>query len=250
MRVVVYVLCYDDHSEARARDEYGVLPWARVLRLPTTTEHNKYMEGQVFLGLLESLKHEWEDADFVGTISWKASDKIDVPDMQELCQRAMDGQAISLFFLPEVTVGYSVMAHPRFLQVWVPLLTQMGYAVDDAVSPEFPLLAGNYWLTKPALMSQFCEFYKRAVQVLETHQPLQHALWSDSCYATHLTSDQCMEIYGRPYITHHPFVCERLAGFFFWKHQVKVLKLLDSSYKFWVHLYGPERAQELINAIG
>lgn len=241
-KIVVYVLCYDDASEAKAREEYVAHHWARILRLGGS----KYMEGQVFIDVLDSLRSEWEDADFVGTLSWRASEKITVPDIEILCEKYKNASAISLLFLPEITLGRSTLSHPRFLQVWIPMLTEMGHSVQDAVSHEFLHLVGNYWLAKPHVMTRFCQFFKSAVRVLETKESLREALWSDACYDTHLTKERCMEIYDKPYMPYHSFVCERLAGFFFWKHSIPFIAEIDTSRMFWVKQYGPEVADNFL----
>lgn len=241
-KVVVYILCYDDASEQRAHREYGGADrkeWARVLRLPG---NSKYMEGEMYLSVLLSRKHEWEDAAYVGTLAYKASDKIYVPDISALCERMRQREVdvISLMYLPEPALCQSMQSHARFLEVWAPLMLQLGYSVHDAVSSEFPLLLANYWLATPHWMLKYCAFYARAVRVLETHEALQASLWSYSAYRTHLSMERCMHIYGKPYIPYHPFVSERLPGFFFYHEKANIETVPESSEIFWKLYYGAD----------
>jgi hypothetical protein len=216
MKIVVYVLCYNDPSMTRAQEEYSDFPWARILRLDRDC---KYLEGVMYLDVLDSLRQEWHDADYVGTLSWKARDKIDIPDMHNLCARAEGADVIALMPSARPLLEQASL-HPRFEELWTALLGRMGYAREDAIDASVPAFFCNYWLATPARMRQYCEFYRRAVAVLETESDIQDVLWSDSGYNNWgtLSRERCIRLYGRPYFTYHTFVCERLPCFFFWKH--------------------------------
>jgi hypothetical protein len=217
MKIVVYVLCYHDISFARAHEEYGSFPWARILRLDGIS---KYLEGVMYLDVLESLRHEWGDADYVGTLSWKARDKINIPDMHELCVRAAGADVIALMPCSRRLLEQATSQHARFGEVWTGVLERLGYAPGDATDPSIPAFFCNYWLAPPRRMDEYCAFYRRAVAVLETEGALQDALWSDSGYANWgtLSRERCVRMYGVPYFPYHAFMCERLPCFFFWKH--------------------------------
>ena len=239
MKVVVYILCYDAKSRASAEAEYGEHEWARILDLPPSP-NSKYMEGAAFLGLLQGREDEWKDADFVGTLSWKASGKISVVDMQQLCQHAEHADVLALLPSGDPLVNQAIQAHPRFLQVWIPTLMELGYSLSDAIHHEMPAFFCNYWLAKPTWLRRFLEFYTKAVQVLETHQPIQEALWSCPNYCTALPQETCMKIYEKPYIPYHPFVGERLACFYFWKEQATVALTPLGKREFWKIHYEAE----------
>ena len=233
MKVVVYVLCYDDASEAQALQRFQY-PWAHVIRVG----QSKYMEGQMYLSILEDRAEEWEDADFVGTLSWRAPDKIDIPDFDQLCPRMQGADVIGLLPLPQTLLEQACYRHPRFMEVWHPLLTELGYTEEDITSDAIPAFMCNYWLATPAWMKRYCEFYKRAVHVLETHKGLQGALWSYPGYGTHLSLEKRMQIYGTPYIPYHPFVQERLPCFWFWKEQAVIVLVPEVASKLWEREYG------------
>ena len=221
MKLVVYVLCYDDTSEAAAKDEFEKHEWARVVRLPDDRRTGKYMEGAAFLGTLQSRKAEWHDADLVGTMSWKASLKIDVNAVADACRRCAGADVVT--FLPSTDMLLrSVLHHPRFLEVWVPLLSHLGYSAPDIVHSDMPAFYCNYWMATPAWMDRFMAFYARVHRALEDLPCIQDALWSHAGYPTHLTRERCIQVYGRPYIPYHPFVCERVPCFFFWKEGASI----------------------------
>lgn len=254
MHVVVYVLCYDDTSAAAAQAAYANYPWARVVTLPDNPQTNRFMEGAAFLTTLPERRAEWESADFVGTLSWKAAEKIEVSLLDKVVNgvvASMDTQAgstdvIALLPSSEALVRQALQCHPRFLEVWVPLLMHMGHSAQDAVSTNIPSFFCNYWLARPQWTARFLEFYAAAVHTLNTLHSIQEPLWSDAQYCTHLPLHRQYEVFGRPYITYHPFVCERLASFFFWKEGAVITLAPLGKKTFWQQYYAWE-AQDVQN---
>lgn len=217
MKLVVYVLCYDDKSTQSATEEYAGYPWARVVTLPDHPGTAKYMEGAMFLSTMRELRNEWHDADFVGTLSWKASEKIAVSLVDKVAELKKESDVVALLPANDLMIPHAVRHHPRFLEVWVPLLVSMGYDVTDTTSTEIPGFFCNYWLATPCWMDRFLDFYGKAAGAMDTLPGIQGALWSDSLYCSQLPRERIEKVFGRPYMAYHPFIGERLASFFFWK---------------------------------
>lgn len=249
MKVIIYVLCYDKDSVARATEEFAKYPWAKVVLLPDDCASSKFMEGAAYLHTLPNHREEWEDADFVGTLSWKCMEKIRIPDdlvASLVAARKQEVDVVALLPSTEHMVRQAVRSHPRFLEVWLPLLQQMGYASHEAVHADIPCMLCNYWVATPSRMSHFLDFYKAATVALETlTDGPREALWSDAGYATQLPIERRMEIYGTPYIPYHPFIGERLAGLFFWKADARVAFMSLGRRSFWEHHYSWE-AEDVI----
>lgn len=256
MRVVVYVLAYDAASEAEARARFGSCEWARVVRLPDESPHTKYMEGAAFLSVLPARRDEWKDADFVGTLSWKAHQKIGVPDFAELCAEVRHADVVALLPSTEHALMQAVRCHPRFLEVWVPLLQKMGYAAKDVVSIRLPSMYCNYWLAKPAWMDRFLSFYARAVHLLETDEELQEPVWDSACYNTALPPERVRQIYGKAHVTYHPFVGERLISAFCHLEHAALAMVPLGLGEFWKRHYDAEiadvaaRARHMADTMG
>lgn len=215
MRLVVYVLAYDEESTQAARAKFADCDWARVVTLPDDPVANKYMEGAAFLSVLPAHRAEWQDADLVGTLSWRAHEKISMSqEFDKLCTEVQQADVVALLPSTEHMLMQAVRCHPRFLEVWVPLLQKMGYATRDAVSIRLPSMYCNYWLAKPEWMHKFLAFYAKAVHLLETDEELQDPLWDSACYNTALPAERLMKIYRKPYVPYHPFVNERLVSAF------------------------------------
>jgi hypothetical protein len=220
MKVVIFVLCYDAASQHEASKVYGGLPWARVTRIPTTM----YMEGVMYWMWLDQFRHVWHDADFVGTLSWNASTKLVIPDMEQLGRQAdqLGAGVVAVHSSRDDLVGQATKCHPRFMEVWVTLLEEMGYTREDATSRQIPAFFCNYWMARPPLMERYVAWFRRARILLDTCAAIQEPLWSDSGYPGRLRGQRCMAIWARPYYPHHCFVVERLPCFFFWKSGIEV----------------------------
>jgi hypothetical protein len=221
MKVVVYVVCHDEESRKEAEAAWAAFPWATVTVLPDTPATSPYMEGAAFLTVLPEKRHEWEDADFVGVLSWRALEKINVPptfldDLEDLTKQ-QDAGVVALLPSTEPLIAKALNSHPRFLEVWVPLLLELGFSVADAVSSKPLSFMCNYWLARPAWMEAYLCFYARMAHVLGTEESLRDALRSDSGYPTSLSAARLTHIYGTPHMQYHPFVGERMPCFFFWK---------------------------------
>lgn len=218
LKIVVYVLCYDADTEAHARREFEGVPWARVMFIPTTM----YLEGAAYAHSLLRCRHEWADADYVGTLSWKAVQKLALPHIPRVCARRPDADVIALLPGLYPLLEEPMTSRPEFKDVWVPLLCRLGYSAEDAASPDIPTFYCNYWLCRPPWMDRYITFFVQAKGLLDTWPRIQEALWSDSDYEAQMPVERCRQIWGVPYYPFHPFVGERLPCFFFWKEGASV----------------------------
>lgn len=242
MKLVIYVLCYDTQTMQHALKQYAPYDWARVVCLPSDTATSRYMEGAAFLKTLPELRAEWEGADMVGILSWKASVKIDITRVQQACEEAVAHKYDVLAFIPGVEhlLTQACRSHPRFLEVWVPLLMSLGHDAQDAVHSDMPAFYCNYWAATPSWMGRFLEFYQAAVRMMDTLPCIQTPLWENSSYGSHVPKEQCMRIYGRPYFPHHPFIGERLASFYFWKEKAEIAMASITQPSFWIDYHNWE----------
>lgn len=241
-------MCFDDASEAAACQEFAQYDWATVTRLPEDPDLNKYMEGAAYLRTLRDNRSKWQDADLVGTLSYNAASKIDVSLLRMMCKEKQGADVVALLPSTEPLLLNSLQGHPRFLEVWVPLLLHLGYAASDVVHSHMPAFFCNYWLATPAWMDKFLVFYSSVRDALEDLPNIQEALWSDSGYRRTLSAEKCEQLYGRPYFPYHPFVCERLACFFFWSEKATVALAPLGKQKFWQEYFDYQMVRVCISA--
>ncbi len=181
----------------------------------------------MYMSVLEQIEDEWKDADFVGTISWRASRKVRIPrDLDATLARTgitpASHDVVALAPLGEPALAQATRYHARFLEIWGPLLVGLGYSPAAALSDEIPGFASNYWLATPTWMRHYIGFMKRVRPELETRVEIQEPLFANPMYGRLYPPETCRRLWGRDYAPYHPFVCERLPCFFFWFHGARV----------------------------
>jgi hypothetical protein len=215
MRILIYVLCYNKHSYDVATNEYGNKEGFKILYIETTP----LLENIMYDSWLLENKYEWKDYDYVGTISWKASHKCRIPDMQTLINYVHNHNADIVPFWPGNCnlVQQATYHHPNFKSLWIKMFDQLNIPETDAMNPNVVPFFSNYWITKSTLMLKYIEFFRTAKYILDTYPDIQKELWEDSLYAgDSLSKEKCMELYEKPYYPYHVFIYERLPCYFFW----------------------------------
>lgn len=217
MKIIIYILCYDEYTENVSKCVYGMYPWCRVFRIP---EPSVYLEFSMYTIYLPQLQSEWADADFVGTLSWKAFKKVLLDDVNAVIEAAGENPFVPFFLYRGNALAQATHAHPLFSRIWVRVLSRLGYPGHQIMSRTIPLVQCNYWMAKPELMRMYIDFAKKLKQRMDTPNDsgLRALLYSDSQYRGQLSKERLTEIFGKPYYTYHPFVCERMPGFFFKKY--------------------------------
>lgn len=215
MKLVIYVLCNRAEHVDIAKQMYGAFEWAKVVRIPSTW----YLENAMPLSILERLKCEWTDATYVGCIAWRAHEKMQTLRLDKVVRTAMENpgggeipDVVAFGYIKGHLIANVPKHHPRFHEVWEPLMRAMEYNIDyDALVPFYY----NYWVTTPTLMMEYIRELKRFVMCMETLPEIQDALWSDSTYAPANSEEDRAKLYGVPYYPYHSFVCERFPCAFF-----------------------------------
>jgi hypothetical protein len=121
MKICIYVLCHNEESKQSAITEYGNSKWAKIICIETTALLENIMYDK---WLLENHK-DWKDADYVGTISWKASQKIKLPDMEKLANFLdhVPHDIIPFYMTSQNLIDHASYHHPKFKSLWVKWMT-------------------------------------------------------------------------------------------------------------------------------
>jgi hypothetical protein len=221
MRIRLYILCYHEESQKKANEEYGNYEWAKVLFIETTP----YLENIMYSNWLLENKNDWKDFDYVGTISWSASEKIGKINMNQIITRLEreDPDIYAFWYYSCNMVLHANYWHPKFSSLWYRLLFYKKLSYFDILNSDIKAFFGNYWMCKPSWMEAYIEFFKDCKTILENQTDLQEDLWSDTGYKGKLSKEKLLEIYGKPYYPYHPFLLERLPCFFFWWKKAKLI---------------------------
>jgi len=224
MRIRIFVLCYDEETQKLAVERFGGFDWATILVIPSSL----YLENCMYSELLEKEAAEWEGVDYVGTISYKAPEKIKIPDVKALAKRLeVSGHDVVAFYHTKPGTQLLKQAdccHEHFSELWTQWLTTIGYKTRDAEDHNIRGFYGNYWIAKVPWMKRYMAFYKQAQEVLDTADgEFREKLWSDSRYPVKIKKERCVSIFGKDYYPYHPFLCERLASFYFHRAGARIL---------------------------
>ena len=212
--VIIFCLYYDERTKTYIDDNYASLvgDWLFPVKISATT---KYMENHFYTTWLADNKHLWEHKDYVGVVSWKFNQKIQVPDLS-FYQGKEDFVGFHLH-------GDNLITHttrwiPRFLDVYPKILQRMGYQLEDILSPKVPYFVYNYFMCKPDWMTRYIQFLTTIMDIMENWSDVQEVLYEQAIFEIppHLNEKRLMEIFQRPYYTYHCFILERTAPFYFW----------------------------------
>jgi len=216
-KIIIYVLCYDDATEALANTQYGAFDWARVHRIK---KHTHLFEGIMYQEELLNMYSEWKCADFVGTISYSFTSKVPLNHLIRMIERAIHEK-------PDVTMFWSrarddgIGGHNQHLiQLYKSVLDMLISKTHPKVSQLYCF--SNYWMATPKHMLLYIDFFNRTLLPLLEESP---HVWDNSLYvAGNLTSDQLLKITKRvPYYPFHPFINERLVAPYFQSINANIL---------------------------
>ena len=219
-RFIIYVLAPTQEKLAKARQDFKDFPWAFPVLIPTTF----YLESVMYSHVLQRLREQWEHADYVGTISYSAIEKLyDISAIYGTLHDARDKKADVAAFLyrGDSLVAAAEKWHPGFLRIWVGALRYLGFPTDQILSEQIPSFYCNYWAATPKVMKDYMQFVRVFVHTLDTLPVISDEVWNDCGYSARgpeiakVPSEHCMRIWGVPYYPFHPFLLERLPCFFF-----------------------------------
>lgn len=237
MARIIYILCHDDASEETATADFKQYPWARIHRIRNQTH---LLESGMYQHELMSMYHEWKDAEFVGTLSYKLLARMPFYSHFTSFQRIV--QQIETTTEADV-VGF-INAHGGLWEQ-LPHLRQIIYDTLDACHVNIrasrynvrtrkmvteyrfepfvtKCMFHNYWMARPAWMLQYIQFFNQTwLPALERH-PL---VWHDSRYSGNVSRERLLVLTGgrADYYPYHAYVNEILPTLFFTHVDARVL---------------------------
>jgi hypothetical protein len=202
MKVIIYVLCHDDDTERQAREQWEHFSWARVYRMKRKTE---LFDAEMYRSDLMEMADQWEDADYVGTVSHRAFRKF--PEQREYLLwtiNNLEGKFVGLI-KPFTRPAY----HDDFMKTtFEHMLSRVG------LKPSSKWYFCNYWCCPPSVMKGYIHWFnEKWLPVLASTD----GLWDNAKHNTPYKPSEASLILhtGRPYYTYHCFLCERVVSPFF-----------------------------------
>jgi hypothetical protein len=204
---LIYQIFYDAASALQLDPLYTPYRNARPSR---------FFEASVISALLADGAQR--RADFVGVLSWKFAAKIPLRSTEILARMQRDHFAADVYtFFGRVGRGpvwrLAEHKHPGILAAAEAVLHRIGLNVDVAAL-DAPIVYQNHFLARPAVYERFwVELLRPALRAMEdgSDARLQDLLQRDAQYHDpRLSETHLLAIFGTPYFSLHPFVCERL----------------------------------------
>lgn len=198
---IIYVLCFNTETLYIAQEYYKKYNWAK----PIIIENQDYTFENAFLPQLLKLKDEWINYDMVGMISWKAYQKIDINNINNLYN---NNNNYVYFLNSKRKINDDAIFHPNLIELWNYLVKEL-----DIKKFDFNLSYCNYFMCKPHIMIQYINWYlEKCLPVL-----LKNELsYTDAMYCDgQLKPDKLIKLWGKPYYPHIPFILERFNKAFF-----------------------------------
>jgi len=216
MKIRIYVLCYDDRTEALAKERFGYYDWARIFRIPVQTH---LFEGVMFQTYLMEMYSEWKDMDYVGTVSYKLPEKVPFQKFVNLIANAGSHDAVFFKVFPsDLFHLHSPVLKNVYNDVY---LQTMPFRLTAKVKR---YASYNYWMARPHVMLEYIQFFNtKWLPALEDHP----RVWEPAGYQTPapLSPEQLLELTKRvPWYPCHPFVNERLPYRYMVEHNFTILE--------------------------
>jgi len=228
MKIRIYILCYSDDTYKIALELYGDKEWAKVIYIKSSV----LFESIMYDNWLEKNYDDWKDFDYVGTISWKTSFKIRMPDIDKLSAFLdKNNYDFAAFYCIDMNIiDFTTYYHPKFRTLWIEILSKIGYSMDQILNNGIKGFYCNYWITTPKLMMNYINFFKKVKDVINNYEDIQYDIWSDANFqsTTLLTPEQCFQNFGVPYYPYHPFIYERIPCVYF-EYSANILITSDFS---------------------
>ena len=199
--VRIYILCYNEERFASASSIYGKYYWA----VPILMKYQDCTFENAFWKQLLEIRSEWNECDMVGTLSYSASKKINLNNVDAII-RNKDAWKYGYYNFADSTCAIREDGHPNLLRI-----------VDDVCSTlnmAQPTLAYyNYWMCSPIRMIQFISWVTRRLIPTVLEHPL--AMSNADYKEPSISPEECVKKFGVPHYPHVPFVLERLTKAFF-----------------------------------
>ena len=232
---IIYVLCYDDITEQRAREDFSKYSWARIYRIKNQSH---LFEGVMYHSELMELYDEWKDKTFVGTISYKLKERtkwfptVSFENIIHKIERASELE-YDVVGLVEQFSGANMFPEGDRYPLLETIFKDICNTCHIPMSKVYkfglrknyniytsPFIFFNHWMARPKWMLEYIHYFISSwLPAVESH-PL---IWENSGYPG-MSSDKLLNLTKRvDYYTYHPFINERFTTLFFYHRNARIL---------------------------
>lgn len=212
--IIIYILCPSEKYFKLSSKIYNKYPWAK----PILMKYQDYTFENAFWKQLLEIEEEWINCNMVGTLSFSSYKKINLKKVHNIITNKLYlPNDFYHFFDSDVSIpSTNTNFHPYFMEIWNDALNKLNLQnVTEAYC--------NYWMCTPVLIKQYVEWYHNKCMPVLLENPY---IFED---AHHISSnlknhENLINIWGKPYFPHYPFIMERLVKSYFVTNK-EILKL-------------------------
>lgn len=242
-KVIIYILCPDNEKLSNSQKIYKKYEWAK----PILLKYNQpiILQENSFWKQLSEISNEWDNCDMVGTLSNSAYKKINLDEVDELIKyklyfpnqyyHFMD----SNFPIPNTNTN----KHPYFNDIWYDMLNKLNLKTTTEN-------CCNYWMCSPKLMKEFIPWFteKCLPELLKNPYIFLDAKYTDTNWNTIIDENKLIDLWGKPYYPHLPFVVERLNKCFFETYYPEHIEKFNFDWVFYTNNYNDLKYYNKIRA--
>jgi glycosyltransferase involved in cell wall biosynthesis len=211
LKTIIYILCYNSEKLIQAEELYSKYSWAK----PIIMKYQDYSFENAFWKQLYEIRSEWENCEMVGTLAYSAYKKINLEKVDSIISNKLYfPQNYYNFFDSNMTIpNLNTISHPHFNKIWETSIKNLNL-VNTTEN------CCNYWMCKPELMKYFIYWYINIClpELLKNPLIFENSLYSGNDFNNCIQESNLINLWGKPFYPHLPFICERLNKSFFMKH--------------------------------
>ena len=216
---IIYIICYNAEKFKQSVYLYKKYTWAK----PIIMKYQNYTFENAFWKQLYEIKHEWENCEMVGTLSYSCYKKINLEIVDNIIiNKLYFPQSYYNFFDSNISIpNLNTIKHPHFNSIWNTVIDNL-HLINTTEN------YCNYWMCKPELMKNFIYWYTNIClpELIKHPSIFENSDYNGSDFNNTIKQSNLIELWGKPFYPHLPFICERLNKSFFVTHY-KVVFLIS-----------------------
>ncbi len=191
---------------------------------------DKYFENSVIKKLYN--EGDYEGHEYYGVVSWKFRNKTGyngdaMEKLISITNHIGELYAFNKNFKKQNIWVVGENWHADFVKVGNAIFNRLGYDVDVSKLDTEPIYF-NYWLIKNEWFQRYCkELLIPAMDLMDNDPEIIDMCERNANYTgiKVMKAQQCMQVFGKPYYTYYPFICERLMSTFAAIHGLNVVQI-------------------------
>jgi hypothetical protein len=218
MKLIIFILSYNDETYNFAYEKYNKYWWAKVIKIDSSI----YFESIMFDKWLIENYSFWMDYDYIGFLSWKFQSKIPYPNIDLISTILNYDNSYEL--IPLFVGNKNFLFYEKHMyDILQRLFIILEYPDNYIINTNFIQFYCNYWIARKDILINYIFFFKKCNEIVKEDKFIQQYMWDNTNYNGYLNEEQLIKIFNKPYYCYHPFLYERLPIFFF--HNKKMLIL-------------------------